>query len=115
MPKRYILPIRGVDRDIYELIKSGKKKIETRAGSPKYKDIKDGDTIIFRCGKDSFERTAIKVKIFKSVEHLLKVYNYKDIDPRALGAAELKKLYNSFSGYKEKIKKFGIIAFELKR
>jgi len=111
--KRYTLPVRQTDRAIYDLIKSGKKKIETRVAGPKYQNIKDGDLIVFKCGKDSFERLAKKVRKFNSIDQMLKSYNFKDINPLVNTAEELKIMYNSFPGYTQKLEKYGIIAFEL--
>ena len=34
--KKHTLRFRAVNRDIFDAIRNGKKKIETRAGSPKF-------------------------------------------------------------------------------
>jgi len=111
--KKYILPIRQVDRTTYDLIESGEKRVETRAAGPRYKDIKDRDMVVFKCGNDSFERIVKKAQKFKSVDEVLNHYDVKDINPRVNTIEELKSMYNSFPSYTEKIKKYGIIAFEL--
>ena len=56
--KKHVLPIFEEDRKVFNLIKSGEKKVETRGGGPKYQDIKDGDILIFECGDNSFEKVA---------------------------------------------------------
>jgi len=114
MPKKYILPVREVDRAVYDLIKSGRKKLETRAGGPRYQHIKKGDTVVLKCGKDSFEKTVTKVHKFKSVKEMLKRHKPSEIDPRFQSAEELIALYHSFPNYDERLKKYGVIAFELK-
>lgn len=111
--KKYTLPCRQIDRNIYDSIKNGQKKIETRAAGPKYENIKDGDIIVFKCGQDSFERIVKNVRKFKSVDKMLEVYKFKDINPSVKTVKELKAMYNSFPGYKERIKKYGIITFKL--
>jgi len=111
--KKYILPIKQVDRVIYDLIERGEKRVETRVAGPRYKDIKDGDIVVFKCGSDSFERIVKKVQKFKSVDEMLDHYDVKDINPKVNTIEELKSMYNSYSSYTEKIKKYGIIAFEL--
>ncbi|MBU1255762.1 ASCH domain-containing protein [Patescibacteria group bacterium] len=111
--KKYILPIRQIDRVTYNLIESGEKRVETRAAGPRYKDIKNRDIVVFKCGKDSFERIVKKVQKFKSVDEMLDHYDVKDINPRVSTIEELKSMYNSFYSYTEKIRKYGIIAFEL--
>lgn len=105
--------MRAVDRDIFEAICDGKKKVETRAATVRYRDIKAGDILRFVCGKDSFEKKAQKVQIFKNIVTLLKKYRAKDINPFVKSAAELRKMYYSFSGYRDKIKQYGIIAIKL--
>ena len=111
--KKYILPIRQTDRATYNLIKSGEKRVETRAASPRYKDIKDGDIVVFKCGNDSFERIEKKARKFNNVDKILDHYDVKDINPGVNTVEELKLMYNSYPNYAEKLKKYGIIAFEL--
>ncbi|MBN2585208.1 hypothetical protein JXA59_00975 [Patescibacteria group bacterium] len=111
--KKHILPVREVDRGIYNLMHDGKKKIETRAAGPRYAYIKDGDIVVLKCGKDKFERTVKKVKKFKTVDSMLKDYAPKDIHPSAKTADDLKKMYRSFPGYTERLAQYGVIAFEL--
>lgn len=99
--------------DIFESIKNGRKKIETRAATPKFIDIKVGDDIECICGKDTFVKKVKEVEIFKSIPDLLERYEVGDINPFLKTAEELKDMYYSFPDYKEKIDKYGLIAFEL--
>ncbi len=112
--KKHVLPIREVDRAVFDLIKSGKKKIETRAAGPKYEHIQEGDILVLKCGKNKFERKVLTLKKFKSVDAMLKKYKFSDVDPRVNSPAELKKLLNSFPGYSLRLKQYGILAFVLK-
>jgi ASC-1-like (ASCH) protein len=114
MPKKYILLVREDDREIYNLIKSGEKKFETRAGGPKYQDIQKGDIAVFECGDDRFKKIVAKVEKFKSVNDMLKLYKLSDVLPGVQSADELMNLYHSFPGYDERLEKYGIIVFELK-
>ena len=111
--KSAVLRISSKYSYIFNAIKSGKKKTETRAGSSKFINIKRGDTLVFVCGKEKFEKKVKKVKKFKDVSSLLKVYKPQDINPKTRNLEESEKMYYSFPGYREKIKKYGIIAFEL--
>jgi ASC-1-like (ASCH) protein len=111
--KTYILRFRAVNRDIFEAIRSGKKKIETRAATVKYKNIKKGDVLVFVCGNKRFSRIIKEVKFFKSVGSMLKVFKVQDIMPNLDSKADLERAYFSYPGYKEKIKKFGLIAFKI--
>ena len=113
--KNYRFVISKTNQEIFENIHSGKKKIETRAATIRYKDIAVGDTIVFVCNGSSFEQKILRVEHFSSVEDLLKKYKPKDINPKIKTADELRTLYYSFPGYKEKIKKFGLIALTLSK
>ncbi|MEK7641031.1 MAG: ASCH domain-containing protein [Patescibacteria group bacterium] len=112
--KSHILKFRAVNRDTFEAIRDGKKKVETRAFTVKYKDIKTGDELIFSCGKDRFSKKVKKVKVFKSIADLMKKYEPSQINPKCKTVEELTAMYHSFPGYREKIKKSGLLAMELK-
>jgi ASC-1-like (ASCH) protein len=107
-----ILRFREINRDIFEAIKNGTKSVETRAASPKFSGVKAGDVLVFKCGKDKFEKTVKKAKLFKGVKEILKDYRIKQINPYFHSADELEKMYKSFPGYVQKIKKYGLIAIE---
>ena len=87
--------------------------METRAATERYQNIKAGDVIILVCGKEIFQKKIKKVKIFKSIKSLIKTYPIKKIMPGMTTEKELRGAYYSYPGYKEKIKKYGIIALEL--
>lgn len=107
------LRVREMDRDIFDAIRTGIKKVDTRAASPKFINVKTGDILKIVCGKDYFEKIVKKVTIFKTVEDLLESYKVEDINPSMRTAEELKQMYYSFPGYKEKIEQYGLIAMEL--
>lgn len=111
---KYSLRFRAVDKDIFLDIKSGKKTVETRAATERYKNIKVGDTLVLICGKEKFEKEIKKAKIFKSVKSLVATYPIRKIMPRISSKKELEAAYYSYPNYKEKIKKYGLIALELK-
>ena len=108
-----ILRFRAVDRDGFNDIKAGRKKIETRAATKKYVEIKAGDILKIVCGKDYLEKKVKKVTIFKSIPDMLKKYRPNKINPKTKTEEELTKMYYSYPNYKEKIKEHGIIAMEL--
>lgn len=111
--KAYTLRFKKVNYDIFKSIISGKKKVETRAATVRYKSVKAGDTLILICGKEKIRKKVKKANIFKSIEQLLKRYNIQDIHPGVKTKEELQDIYYSFPGYREKIKKYGIIAIKL--
>jgi ASC-1-like (ASCH) protein len=113
MSTTYTLPFLEADRTTFEFIQHGIKKIETRAGSPEYLKIKEGDTLVFTCGEDSVTRTVKKVSHAESEEHLFFMFKTEQINPQALSYDELRQKYASFPGYPERIKEYGILAFHL--
>lgn len=111
--KIYTLRVKAIDRNIFEAIKSGKKKIETRAATSKYAGIKAGDGIVFVCGKNKFEKTVKKAELFKTIRALVKKYKPTQVNPYCKTESELRDMWYSFPDYQEKIKKHGLIAFEI--
>ncbi len=110
----HLLRFRAVNKDTFEALKSGSKKVETRAGTVKNTKIKVGDTLKFVCGKNSFEKDVAKVEHFKNIKALLKTYKPKDINPNLRTEGETIDMYYSYPNYREKIKKYGLVAFRLK-
>lgn len=102
-----------INRDIFEAVRDGRKKIETRAATPKFVGIKTGDNIELICGKDSFVKQVKKAEIFKTIPQMLNKYKVEEINPQVKLIKELEEMYLSFPDYEEKIKKYGLIAFEL--
>lgn len=109
-----ILKFNKINRDMFLMIRNGQKTIETRAATKKYRDIKTGDQIIFVCGKEKFIKKVKIVRIYKSISSLIRKYKPIQIVPTIKTSKELEKVYLSFPNYKEKIKKYGLIALELK-
>jgi ASC-1-like (ASCH) protein len=107
------LRFRAINQDIFEAIKNGTKKVETRAASPKFSGIKAGDTIILKCGREKMAKKVKKTKIFKGPKELLLEYKLGLLGPGLRSEKDLEKMYYSFPGYKKKIKKYGLIALEL--
>lgn len=108
-----ILRFREVDRATFNDIREGRKRVETRAATVKYRNIAPGDTIVFVCGSDRFERTVNTVEHFASVDDLLKKHAVQDINAAAATPHELKAMYDGFPGYSEKITEFGLLAMTL--
>jgi ASC-1-like (ASCH) protein len=109
-----ILKFREEDRNIFDAIRDGSKRVETRAATEKYKRVSVGDILHFSCGKDEFEKTTVRVEYFKSIDDLLKKYSPNEINPNIKNENELRKMYAGFPNYSEKIEQFGLIAIELK-
>lgn len=110
---QHALRFRQVNRNTFIAIRDGIKKVETRACSTRYQNIAPGDILTFVCGKERFKRQAKRTRHFKSIGAMLRVYKLRDINPFVSSKKDLEKRYWSFPGYKEKIRKFGLIALEL--
>lgn len=109
-----ILKFRTVDRDVFKAIIDGKKKIETRAATPKYREVKAGDILTLACGRDKADMKVMSVEIFRTIGALLKKYKPSEINPKTETAKEARAMWHSFPGYDEKIKKFGLVAWKLR-
>ncbi|MBX4190203.1 hypothetical protein KW791_02830 [Candidatus Parcubacteria bacterium] len=112
--KTFTLRIAAKDKEIFEAIKTGKKKVETRAASARNGLMKEGDSIVFVLGSQKITKKIKKAKVYKTIGAMLRVYKVKDIAPHLKTPSQLRDMYQQFSGYAGKIKKFGIIAVELK-
>ena len=111
--KTYTLRFAKANLETWQSIKSGKKKVETRAGTIKYLPIKKGDTLIMSCAGKKFKKEIKNVTHFKNLTSLFKKYSPNTIHPGIGGTKNMIVQYHSFPGYKEKIAEFGILAFEL--
>lgn len=101
------------NKDIFEMVRDGRKKVETRASTVKYKNMKVGDEMVFSCDGASFQKKISKVSHFMSIDDLLQVYVPSDINPKLHTREEIVEMYHSFPGYKQKIKESGLVAIEL--
>lgn len=111
--KPKILKFRAVNRDIFWAILNGKKKIETRAATERFRNIKAGDIVVLACGNKRINKKVKKVELFKSITAVLKKYKPEDINPKIHTIKEAKTMWHSFPGYREKIKKHGFIMMHL--
>lgn len=111
---KHTLRFRAVNKDIFLDIKSGKKTVETRAATEKYRNIKNGDILVLSCGNEKFEKIVKQARMYKTIGSLVKAYPIKKIMPNISSEKELQNAYYSYPNYKEKIKKFGLVALELK-
>lgn len=110
--KRVQLRFRAVNKDIFEAILNGTKKIETRAATTKFRNLKAGDIVLLVCGRDKAEKKIKNVQIFKTIKELVDVYKVSVINPDLETQEQLTKMYYSFPNYKEKINKYGLTAME---
>lgn len=112
--KTYTLQIRATDKHIFDAIKDGTKKVETRAATVRNTKIQVGDEVVFVCGKQKLEKTVGKISKYRTVKDMLKQYKVKDIAPGLKTEDELRDMYFAWPSYRDKIKEYGIVALELK-
>ncbi len=111
--KTWILRFRVIDRENFLEIKQGLKTIETRAATEKYRSIKRGDVLVFVCGKQKMKRVVKSVAIFRSIDIMTTRIPFRKIMPSIESIGGLRDVYYGYPGYREKIKKWGIIAFKI--
>ena len=107
------LPFLEVHRRTFDLIREGKKKIETRAGNPEYFQIREGDNIEFSCGDEKIIKRVKKISHYKNLDDLFTVYKPYEINSEVSSYDETRKRYATFPGYEQRIKEYGILVFEL--
>lgn len=110
---KHILTIRETDWRIFELIKVGKKTIDTRAATDKYQRIRAGDILVFKCGKDRLEKVVVKVHHLRDIKDLIQSLDLRKIMPFVSSIRQAKQIWYSFPNYREKIKRYGLVAFEI--
>ncbi len=111
--KKFLVRFREVDYQNFQAVVKGKKTVETRAATPKYQDIKPGDVLVMTCRGEKAEKIIKSVQHFWGLDQIFKQIDYRRIMPAAATIAEAKAVYDSYPGYREKLKKFGILAIEL--
>lgn len=113
--KIYTLRFAKINKPTWQYIKTGKKDVETRAGSQRYLSIQKGDSLVMSCDGKKFKKEVKKVTHFKTIRALVKKYKLGRINPGVTTLKEMEEIYYSYPGYREKIKTFGILAFEIEK
>jgi ASC-1-like (ASCH) protein len=112
--KSWTLRFREVDKQNFDSILDGSKPIETRAASVKYRPIQVGDELIFVCGNERFSKQITKIYHWPTIDEMVGEIPFRNIMPDVNSIEEMKKVYASYPGYKEKIEESGLLGFELK-
>lgn len=109
--RTWILRLRAKDRELFEDIHAGRKRIETRAATPRYQQVQRGDTLVFVCGTRRIKKRITRVARFKSIAAMACALSFRAIMPSATSLTEVRKTYAAYPGYAEKIKKYGLVAW----
>lgn len=99
----------------YSYLKSGEKEVEGRKGQSKYRELKSGDIVLFKCvGEEKqFLATVTKVDVFKDLdEYLTKVTLAKAL-PHVTDMEEARRTYHQWST-PEEIEKYGFVGIWIK-
>ena len=107
------LVFKAGDYDNFSDIKTGLKSIETRAGTGPYQKIKKGDILTITCRGEVIRKTVNKIEHFRSVQDVFDSPDFEKILPGVSSLKEAESIYYGFTGYKEKIAKYGLLAFYL--
>ncbi len=112
--------------EIFESIRTGEKRFETRAGKPEgaekdWREFKVGDIVNFSLVEETTERILSDEKItkeivaihhFDSIDQLLLQIDIKEVHPYK--PEEYRSWWESRPFFKDRIEKYGMWAFELK-
>jgi ASC-1-like (ASCH) protein len=108
-----MLKFRAVDREGFENIRTGKKRVETRAATEKCRKVAVGDEIVFACGKERLAKRVKRVYRWRSIAAMLREVPLARIMPGIKSVGEARKVYASYPGYTEKLRKHGLVGWEL--
>lgn len=99
----------------FSLLKRGTKPVEGRKGQKKYRDLKPGEKVLFKCAesKESFLATVVKVDCFDSLTDYLKTVTLEKALPGVVSFSEGLKIYSQWSSLEE-IKTLGFVAIWIK-
>lgn len=110
---RYTLRFAAKNKETFDAVKKDIKTVETRAATERYRKVKAGDILVLVCGRERLEKKVLRAKHFKTVENLFRTIPIRKVNPFANSLKEAKETYYGYSEYREKIRKFGLMAFEL--
>ena len=111
--KTWPLRFRAIDKSNFDALKSGAKSMETRAATPKYRQIQPGDILAISCAGDTMRKEVKSVQIFPSVEAMFREIPMESVMPEARTLEDALREYHSYPGYEEKLAEYGVIALEL--
>lgn len=92
----------------FSFLEKGIKKVEGRKGLPKYRALKPGDILIFRCADRQFYASVEKVDIFKDLDTYLNTVTLPNALPGIDTLEEGRKIYLNWST-QEDIEKYGFL------
>ena len=94
---------------LFDLLKSGEKKVEVRAGGKGYETICVSDILLLTCISEKFPLTVQSVKKVEGFESLFDLIPFQEILPTASKEEDVIRLFESFPDYRERIKAHGFV------
>ena len=86
-----------LEKRYFDLILSGKKRIEGRLVKPSRENMKPGDIIVFHDDEGRKIRCRVKeVRFYDSLEEMVKAEGYKNLVPDAESEEEVFEIYRKF-------------------
>lgn len=108
---KHRLVFRASDRAEFQTIADGRKTIETRAATPKYRKVAVGDELVIRCGTEEVTRVVKRVEIYFSIDELLAGVGLNNVMPLVENVEQAKQEWYSYPGYRDKIAQHGLVAW----
>ena len=102
----------SLDTIYFDYIKNGKKLYETRIYDEKRRKIKLLDNVKFidkNNKKRFFNATITELSYFNNFKDAIEEVGVKKVLPNAKSLVDAVNIYNSFPGYKENSKKYGVL------
>jgi len=112
--RTWMLRFRAGDMQDFEQVRAGLKRVETRAATPKYQAVQQGDTLLFVCGTKRLKKRVSRVTRFKSIPAMVKAIPMRSIMPSVHSVQEMRKAYHGYPGYDAKIRRHGLVAWHIK-
>lgn len=109
--KRHVLKFRASDKAEFMTILDGRKTVESRAATPKYRKVAVGDELVIRCGKDTITKVVKRVEIYPSIDELVAAVGLRNVMPLVENIEQAKQEWYSYPGYRDKIAQHGLVAW----
>lgn len=98
----------------FSLIRDGKKRVEGRKATPKWRKLKAGDVLVFTNGSEEFETMIDRIDRFDSLDAYLLGVGVEAALPGVSDLEKARKIYLQWSTLQE-IAQWGFVGIWVKR
>ena len=109
---KHRLVFRAGDKSFGAIV-DGRKTVETRAATPKYRKVKAGDSLVISCGGNKVEKVVKKVATYPSIDELVVAEGLNNVMPLVDNIEQAKQEWYSYPGYRDKIAQHGLVAWHI--